>query len=612
MKKNLLPLGALLLLSWQPALTQINGDWITDGNGNWSDPTRWSSNPHVPDGDGSIVNLTFALTANRTVTIDTPSRTVGQLTIGDPNGAFRYDLNASGGAGLTFQNGGSAAQLNFTSTALTGTVSAPISLADNLTVSNDSANQQTISSTISASAAGLKTIEFGGSGGGLVSVTGTISDGTGQVGIRINNASGGGLFLSTIGTFTGPVEVQAGRLILNGDLGTRPVNITGGSIASNGGNPRDILGNVTLNGIVSLGDATNVGSVRFNEAASTFELLGNSTISNPSTVVMAHQVTGAFSLTKNGAGILTVTNTSANNTFSGGFNLEAGQVRVLNNDGLGTGTITLTGGIFNKNSGAARSFANIVSIGGNIGFGDGAFTGALTFSGATTLTANSVLTTQLNTTFSNTIDGSGFGITKDGSGTLTLSGANSYTGATFVSAGSLIIGSAGSINTSSQVTVSDGATLTLNNNTTNLTTALGLRENATLAGTGTFAPVSMTLVADLTGGEAFFSSINTGTTSVVRSGNMEFTLTNPTAGNYDIFNGSNISGSFSSISIGGVALDDMGGGVFGGAVGSFIYTFDNSNNLLSLSVIPEPSAWVLIAFGVLIILYTRRRVAFRS
>jgi hypothetical protein len=91
----------------------------------------------------------------------------------------------------------------------------------------------------------------------------------------------------------------------------------------------------------------------------------------------------------------------------------------------------------------------------------------------------------------------------------------------------------------------------------------------------------MTLVADLTGGALSFSSISTGTTSLVRAGNMEFTLTNPTPGSYTMFSGSNISGAFTSVTVGGVALNDMGGGFFNATLGGFDYTFSNATNILS-------------------------------
>ena len=64
------------------------------------------------------------------------------------------------------------------------------------------------------------------------------------------------------------------------------------------------------------------------------------------------------------------------------------------------------------------------------------------------------------------ISGVGFGITKDGPGTMVLAGANTYTGNTTVTAGTLIIGPGGSIDSSanpdSYISVASGASFNMN------------------------------------------------------------------------------------------------------------------------------------------------------
>ena len=54
------------------------------------------------------------------------------------------------------------------------------------------------------------------------------------------------------------------------------------------------------------------------------------------------------------------------------------------------------------------------------------------------------------------------GLTKAGTGVMTLSGANTYTGATAINAGSLTLGAANRIADASAVTVAGGATFNLN------------------------------------------------------------------------------------------------------------------------------------------------------
>src|SRR5687768_9731425 len=111
--------------------------WNTNVNGNWGTAGNWTP-ASVPNASGATANLTFNATGTRTVTIDTTSRTVGILNIGDSNTTHSYLLTASGGASLIFDNGGSTAQLNQNATSFGDTISAPISLASDLSISNAS------------------------------------------------------------------------------------------------------------------------------------------------------------------------------------------------------------------------------------------------------------------------------------------------------------------------------------------------------------------------------------------------------------------------------------------------------------------------------------------
>jgi fibronectin-binding autotransporter adhesin len=90
--------------------------------------------------------------------------------------------------------------------------------------------------------------------------------------------------------------------------------------------------------------------------------------------------------------------------------------------------------------------------------------------------------------------GSTFGMTKQGNGTLTLTAANTYTGATNVYGGTLQIASTGTIENTSDISVGGGAKFLYNNSAIPLSQPITLTSGATLGGTGTLA-VATTIVS---------------------------------------------------------------------------------------------------------------------
>ena len=132
-----------------------NGSWNVDADGTWSTDLNW--NPAAAPGTaaGDIVALTNNVTAERTITLDAVSPTLGTLFIGDPASSyFGYTLAASGGAGLTFNNSGSDAVLAQTNnSSVTDTLSVPITLEDNLVVASRAT--LSLSGVISGSGKGL-------------------------------------------------------------------------------------------------------------------------------------------------------------------------------------------------------------------------------------------------------------------------------------------------------------------------------------------------------------------------------------------------------------------------------------------------------------------------
>jgi outer membrane autotransporter protein len=190
----------------------------------------------------------------------------------------------------------------------------------------------------------------------------------------------------------------------------------------------------------------------------TLNLLANSTIDTTlanTTFQINGQITGAFSLTKEGPGTLTLSGT---NTYSGGTNITEGTVQISNDNNLGA----TTGGVNLSNNATLQTLANI------------------TFNAARTFTVDATGGTIDLFSHTSTLNGaiSGAGVlsvinTTGGFGTLTLTGNNS--GLT----GGLSIGSA-NLNDVTVVVSAD-------NNLGAPTAPLSIQDNGTVEVTASFS-----------------------------------------------------------------------------------------------------------------------------
>jgi autotransporter-associated beta strand protein len=157
--------------------------------------------------------------------------------------------------------------------------------------------------------------------------------------------------------------------------------------------------------------------------------------------------------------------------------LPAGTPLTIGADDNGSGG----GGIFdlNGNSQTIGPLASSTGIGGT-----GTNIPTIKLTGALT-----VIQTNINTTFAGVITGSGGSLTVGGSGTpsiLTLSGANTYTGKTTINAGTLALGSTGSINNSTGISIAAGATFDVS-----AINSFTLSANTTLSAGGTTAAATI-------------------------------------------------------------------------------------------------------------------------
>ncbi|MBI2498301.1 MAG: autotransporter-associated beta strand repeat-containing protein, partial [Opitutae bacterium] len=267
--------------------------------------------------------------------------------------------------------------------------------------------------------------------------------------------------------------------------------------------------------------------------------------------------TGLTSVT---AGVLNIQNSSALGTTAAGTTVTTGeQLQLQGGIAVGAETLSLTGtGV--GTTGALRNIS-----------GDNSFAGAITLTGDTQINADAgslALSGGITGATNNlTIDGGGDtnisgaiatttgDLIKQGTGTLALSGANTYTGATTITAGTLRLDAANVLSDSTAVSIASGATFAVNGQTETI---------ASLAGSGTVDFGSGTLV---TAGNASttFSGAFTGPGTFTKQGTGILTLdTNLTFnGTFNLAGGtlrlSDISLSLGTLNITGNSTIDFAG-----------------------------------------------------
>jgi fibronectin-binding autotransporter adhesin len=322
----------------------------------------------------------------------------------------------------------------------------------------------------------------------------------------------GSLTLSGENTYSGDTTVTAGTLVRGSALAfsaNRNWTVNGGTLSLNN------LA-LTMSSLAGSGGTVSLGTAAL-------------TVNQSANTSYAGAITGTSSLTKSGAGTLTLTGA---NTYSGGTTVGAGTLS-------GT-TTSLQGAIVNNatvnfDQSTSGTYAGVMSGTGALtkaGTGTVTLTGANTYSGGTTVSAGTLsgTTTSLQGAISNnatvnfdqaaagTYAGvmSGTGVlTKSGAGTTTLTGANTYTGGTTVTAGTLVQGAAGAFVGNTGYTV-DGGTLSMNN--FDLTAS-------SLSGTGGTVSLGTAALTVNQSTDTTYAGVISGTGSLTKSGTGTLTLT---------------------------------------------------------------------------------------
>jgi autotransporter-associated beta strand protein len=272
----------------------------------------------------------------------------------------------------------------------------------------------------------------------------------------ITKIGSGTLTLTGSNTYTGLTEIQSGTLVLSGvNTGTGNTLISGGTLL--------VANNLALQN--STYDTASTGTLAFVTGIDTPTfggLIGSGNLTLPANITgltLNPQALKTYSGLLNGATpSMTVTKIGANvqifsgaNTYAGSTILTGagamqigvdpvGTVGSITSSALGVGTLIFNGGALASSSTTPRTVLNPVAFTGNATLGDATNNGKLTFSANVDLGFSvRTITTNSDVQFDGIIGGASGGITKAGSGTLTLTGDEAFTGTTTLNTGRLIL-----------------------------------------------------------------------------------------------------------------------------------------------------------------------------
>jgi len=479
----------------------------TNNPQNWNNDFTFNGSNSLNLGTGAIT-----LSGNRTLTINgTATLTAGGNIIGNSaltklgTGALTLGGNYTT-TGSLLVNGGT---LNIPSGTVTGRIggNSPIQIA----------NVPGTTATVT------------------VSGTGTLTSGDSEFWV----GQGGNTSTATLNLQGGTINVgnwfTMGR---NGSTGT--FNMSGGTLNKTGGGNIDIAsgGGAAGTGVLNQSGGT------INDTASDL-LIGEVGGAN-----------GAYNVSGTAVGNFGHINIGTSGGATGTMNLDGGTVNATQVfQGGGAATLNFNGGTLKASAGANAAFLTGI---GTTNVRNG---GAVFDTGGQNITiAQALQHSAING--DNAIDG---GLTKNGNGVLTLTGANNYTGATTVNAGTLTYGGNNILPISAPVAVSGGTLdigtftatvgdVTLNSGTINGTTGLltgtsytvtnttgTATVNATLAGFGVNLTKSGagTLALNAANTYSGVTTINGGTVTLGVNGSLDPTSSLTIgAGTFDLRNGS--------------------------------------------------------------------------
>ncbi|MFD0892065.1 autotransporter-associated beta strand repeat-containing protein [Luteolibacter ambystomatis] len=325
------------------------------------------------------------------------------------------------------------------------------------------------------------------------------STGTGSGAFGLGKTGAGTLTLSGGNTYTGQTVVQGGSFVFDGGSldasatapASRSFNVGSGGSAEIKNNAQ-----ITFGGWVGLGyfDNTGTGTLTLTSGSLTVNGISGGTPSDRGLVIGEYAGdAGTFNMN---SGTLAVGNAAVyiGQNSAAAWNMAGGTASVkkiaLGYNSASAGTLNLTGGTLSVGSGGISKGSGTATL----NMGGGTLSSSASWSSSlpmnlTGTNGNLSASTAHTITLSGILSGTG-GLGKAGTGTLILSGANTYSGNTDVSGGTLLA-----------------------NNTTGLATGTGttvVHSTTILGGTGTIGAVTLESGSTLAPGNGAIGVLTTG------------------------------------------------------------------------------------------------------
>ena len=374
------------------------------GAGNFAQTGIWSGN-----GSSLVLDSTYSGMA----TLSGASTFSGGVTIKSGTLIGKTSTNAFGSGTITIGAG-------------SGT--------NNATLAGGSTTVFSNAIVVASGNTGIARYDGGSTFGGPVTLNNhglTVSSGTGAAALTGSIGGTGDLTLSTVGA--NAVTLSTGLINMNGSV----INNGAGSAAANiyqslGVNVANVIQNSatsmlilrsdntnaaatilsgTLQGLTS-GNAFGIGTITLGAASGT----NNATLAGNSTTVF----TNAIAVAGGNTGVATISGTAGGPTFSGPITLNSHALTV----GTAGGTLTVSGGITGTGDLTLSTDANALTLS----------TGAINMNGSIISSGTGAGGLTISAPLGTNVQGI---IQNNANSTLTLSGANSYTGPTTVSAGTV-------------------------------------------------------------------------------------------------------------------------------------------------------------------------------